>query len=209
MVLPQLQNWLYTIKTFPLLCLLCMWIIFFMKNKWIYVCLMVCINFLPTTFLSASAQEQTENNLKCTQKACSLWSLPVSEPVNITNFFAGPPKPWLPGHRGVDLETFAEQEIFAPKDGVVVFVGYVVDRPVLSIDHANGLRSTFEPIVSKLKTGDLVTAKQLIGVFDQESKNHCLPENCLHWGIRTSKNTYIDPLQLLKNKQHSILLPLN
>ena len=43
------------------------------------------------------------------------------------------------------------------------FVGVVVDRPVITIDHGGGLRSSFEPVESTLAAGTTVGAGEVIG----------------------------------------------
>ena len=43
--------------------------------------------------------------------------------------------------------------VTSPESGTVSFVGVVVDRPVITIDHGNGLRSSFEPVRSTLTGG--------------------------------------------------------
>ena len=71
--------------------------------------------------------------------------------------FDPPDKPWMSGHRGVDLQAAADgAPVTAPESGTVSFVGVVVDRPVITIDHGNGLRSSFEPVESGLAAGAAV-----------------------------------------------------
>ena len=61
--------------------------------------------------------------------------------------FDPPAKPWLSGHRGVDLQAAHDgAPVTSPAAGTVSFVGVVVDRPVITIDHGDGLRSSFEPV---------------------------------------------------------------
>ena len=71
--------------------------------------------------------------------------------------FDPPDKPWMSGHRGVDLGAAHDGvPVTSPAAGTVSFVGVVVDRPVITIDHGNGLRSSFEPVDSPLRTGSAV-----------------------------------------------------
>src|SRR5512141_2213169 len=82
------------------------------------------------------------------------WSWPLSPRPAVLRVFDPPDRPWLSGHRGVDLQTaYDGAPVTSPAAGTVAFVGFVVDRPVVTIDHGNGLRSSFEPVESTLRPG--------------------------------------------------------
>ena len=105
------------------------------------------------------------------------WSWPLSPKPAALRAFDPPDKPWLSGHRGVDLgPAFDGAPVTAPSDGVVTFAGVVVDRPVLTIDHGGGLRSSFEPVTSDLKPGDTVRKGQAVGSL---APGHCSATACL------------------------------
>jgi murein DD-endopeptidase MepM/ murein hydrolase activator NlpD len=119
--------------------------------------------------------------------------------------FDPPPKPWLSGHRGVDLEAASDGvQVTSPAAGTVSFVGVVVDRPVITIDHGNGLRSSFEPVESTLAAGSVVAAGQPIGTL---LTGHCAAASCVHWGVRRG-DEYVNPLQFVMDLRPSILLPV-
>jgi murein DD-endopeptidase MepM/ murein hydrolase activator NlpD len=119
--------------------------------------------------------------------------------------FDPPPKPWLRGHRGVDLGAASgSAQVTSPAAGTVSFVGVVVDRPVITIDHGNGLRSSFEPVDSTLAAGTPVVRGQAIGTL---LPGHCPAGPCVHWGVRRGED-YINPLQFVMDLRPSILLPL-
>lgn len=118
------------------------------------------------------------------------------EPEVIRNF-EPPAQSWAAGHRGIDLAAAASQPVHAAAAGVVTFAGWVVDRPVISIDHADGIRTTYEPVDPVVQVGTTVAAGTVIGnVTDWDAEPHCT-QDCLHWGARTGPQTYIDPLTLL------------
>ena len=103
--------------------------------------------------------------------ASASWSWPLSPKPSVLRTFDPPDKPWLSGHRGVDLGPTSDgAPVTAPSDGVVAFAGVVVDRPVLTIDHGDGLKSSFEPVTSELKAGDAVRKGQVIGTMEP---GHC------------------------------------
>jgi murein DD-endopeptidase MepM/ murein hydrolase activator NlpD len=94
--------------------------------------------------------------------------------------------------------------VTAPSDGVVTFAGVVVDRPVLTIDQGEGLRSSFEPVTTELGSGDVVRKGQVIGTVEP---GHCNNAACLHWGVRRGED-YVNPLGFVADMRPSILLPL-
>lgn len=104
-----------------------------------------------------------------------------------------PEKNWLPGHRGVDLAARTGQDILAAEDGVVAFTGIVVGVPTVSIDHADGIRTTYQPVHATVREGDNVREGQPIGRMAPAMNDH----PGLHWGARTGKDSYINPLSLL------------
>ncbi|WP_311215205.1 MULTISPECIES: M23 family metallopeptidase [unclassified Arthrobacter] len=134
------------------------------------------------------------------------WSWPLSPKPDVLRIFDPPDKPWLSGHRGVDLGPVSDDgKVTAPSDGVVTFAGVVVDRPVLTIDHGDGLKSSFEPVTSELKAGDTVRKGQNIGSMEP---GHCSSATCLHWGVRRGE-VYVNPLGFVEDLRPSILLPLH
>ncbi len=109
--------------------------------------------------------------------------------------FAPPATPYGAGHRGVDLSGAAGVGIHAAGSGVVIFAGTLVDRGVISIEHAGGLRTTYEPVTAVVTKGARVIAGQQIGSLDSGHPS-CLPASCLHWGAKIG-DVYLDPLSLL------------
>lgn len=110
----------------------------------------------------------------------------------------------MAGHRGVDLGAPAAGVIRSPADGVVVFVGTVVDRPVVTVDHGDGLLSSFEPVTATVGEGDIVRAGGELGRLSTEA--HC-PGPCVHWGVRKDGD-YVNPLTFVTDRRPSVLLPL-
>ncbi|WP_235912235.1 murein hydrolase activator EnvC family protein [Ruania zhangjianzhongii] len=109
--------------------------------------------------------------------------------------FDPPPLPWLSGHRGVDLAAEAGATVRAAGPGTVAFAGMVAGRPVVSIQHTDGLRTTYEPVTPTVQAGDAVDRGSMIGQLS-DAGSHC-ESTCLHWGVRTGRDDYLDPLLLL------------
>lgn len=132
------------------------------------------------------------------------WPLPGTPPV--VRRFDPPPQPWLPGHRGVDLAADAGVPVVAAGDGVVTFAGAVAGRPVLTVTHAAGLRTTYEPVHSDVEVGTPVRAGVPVGRL-RAGHPGCRAPACLHWGLRRG-DIYLDPLALL-GRGPVRLLPLD
>ena len=133
------------------------------------------------------------------------WSWPLAGAPHIVEPFDRPEQDWLPGHRGVDLQAATGQPVFAPFAGQVSFAGTVVDRPVLVIEHAGGLKTSLEPVTASVAAGDWVQAGEAVGEI--ASGAHC-SARCLHWGVRRD-GQYLDPALLVSDLRPSVLLPLD
>ncbi|MDG4664872.1 M23 family metallopeptidase [Mycobacterium sp. 236(2023)] len=113
--------------------------------------------------------------------------------------FDAPSPNWQRGHRGVDLAGFAGQPVRAAAGGTVVFAGTLAGRPLVSIAHPGGLRTTYEPVEPVVRRGQLVTAGSHIGGL-LAGHEGCASAACLHWGAMwgpASRADYVDPLGLL------------
>ena len=136
--------------------------------------------------------------------AATSWTAPLPGDLAVTRPFEAPAHAYGPGHRGADLGAAAGTPVLAAGDGVVAFAGMVAGRPVVSIDHADGLRTTYEPVDPAVGAGQRVTRGSPIGVLVAGHAG-CPVEACLHWGLRRG-GEYLDPLMLLVVRVR--LLPL-
>ncbi|WP_433296961.1 murein hydrolase activator EnvC family protein [Actinoplanes sp. CA-030573] len=109
--------------------------------------------------------------------------------------FDPPPQPWLAGHRGVDLAGAPSTVVRAAGAGTVVFAGTVAGRGVVSVAHAGGLRTTYEPVSATVAVGAHVARGDPLGLLDAGHPG-CPAGACLHWGLRRGR-LYLDPLVLL------------
>lgn len=137
------------------------------------------------------------------------WAWPVPSPHPVLRRFEVPEHDYGPGHRGIDVAAGPEASIHAVEDGVVQFAGSVAGRPVVSIRHADGLVSTYEPVSPSVHRGQRVVSGEIIGTLaeGEVAAPHCGDEHCLHLGARLAKNRYVDPLVLLGARGPSVLLP--
>ncbi|MCK6082229.1 MULTISPECIES: M23 family metallopeptidase [Corynebacterium] len=114
-------------------------------------------------------------------------------PARVLRGFEAPEQKWSPGHRGVDMALAVGSPVVAAEDGVVAFVGTVAGKPVVSITHADGVRTTYQPVHGAVKQGQEVREGQVIGRLGNPVDGY----PGLHWGALIAKDTYIDPLTLL------------
>jgi len=127
--------------------------------------------------------------------------LPLPE-AHLVRGFEAPGTRWGPGHRGIDLAADPGTAVLSPAAGVVVFVGRVVDRDVVTVRHADGLRSSLEPVSAAVAVGTAVVTGEVVGHVS--TGGHCA--GCLHWGVRDGER-YVDPLSLLGSDGTVRLLP--
>lgn len=129
------------------------------------------------------------------------WPLPATP--DVVRPFAPPARPWLPGHRGVDLRAMPGTPVLAPMSGEVAVARTIVDRGVVVIIDGP-VRTSLEPVVASVPDGAAVAAGDVVGVIGP-GRNHCQPLTCLHWGLRVG-GEYRDPL-LLALRHRAVLLP--
>jgi len=115
--------------------------------------------------------------------------------------FDAPSPDWNPGHRGVDLPGTPGQPVYAAGAATVVFAGVLAGRPVVSLAHPGGLRTSYEPVRAAVRAGQAVTSSTVIGSLVAGHAG-CRAAACLHWGAMwgpASHADYVDPLGLLKS----------
>lgn len=126
---------------------------------------------------------------------------PLRPPPPVARGFDAPTPDWRPGHRGVDLPGAPGQPVYAAGDATVVFAGMLAGRPVVSLAHPGGLRTSYEPVRAAVRAGRPVTAQTVIGALVAGHLG-CRAAACLHWGAMwgpASGAHYVDPLGLLKS----------
>jgi murein DD-endopeptidase MepM/ murein hydrolase activator NlpD len=146
--------------------------------------------------------------------ATSGWLMPLRPDPTVVRGFEAPPQPWAPGHRGVDLTAGLGQQVMAPAPGRVAFAGMVAGRGVMTLEHADGVLTSYEPVRALLPSGTSVGRGQPVAELTA-GPGHCEPATCLHWGARRPHGTsleYFDPLTLLqpfRPPPPPVLLPLS
>jgi murein DD-endopeptidase MepM/ murein hydrolase activator NlpD len=91
--------------------------------------------------------------------------------------------------------------------------GAVAGRGVLTIEHAGGVLTSYEPARALVPVGTSVRRGQPVAEVT-DGPGHCAPSVCLHWGARRPAGTalvYFDPLALphpFEPPPPPVLLPL-
>lgn len=116
----------------------------------------------------------------------------ASYPSGVLRPYDPPAQNWLPGHRGVDLRLDIGEEVLAAGDGTVAFVGVVAGTPTVSIQHEE-IRTTYQPVHGWVSQGEVVREGDVIGKLGHPFDD----APGLHWGARTGKDQYMNPLSLL------------
>jgi murein DD-endopeptidase MepM/ murein hydrolase activator NlpD len=124
------------------------------------------------------------------------YAWPLYPPPTVGSPFRAPEHAYGPGHRGADLLGSIGRAVLAARAGVVVFAGAVGGRGVVSVEHDDGLRTTYEPLRPMVRAGAAVAAGAVLGVLEPGHRT-CTPA-CLHWGVRRNRLEYLDPLVLLR-----------
>lgn len=120
------------------------------------------------------------------------WIAPLPTPVQVTRDFTPPSQRWLAGHRGVDLKAPIGAPVRSAGPGRIVYAGDLAGRPVVSIQHAPGVRTTYEPVTANVSIGDPVRVGQRIGRIAPDDDH----DSVLHWGLKV-RGIYVNPLRLI------------
>jgi murein DD-endopeptidase MepM/ murein hydrolase activator NlpD len=121
------------------------------------------------------------------------YAWPVRGPV--IRAFDPPDTPYGAGHRGIDIAVPLGTAVLVPADGRVAFAGQVAGGRFVSIDHPDGVRTTFSWLSAlSVKAGDDVDRGDVLGRTGEGHPGLEPPH--LHFGARFG-GVYIDPMLLL------------
>ena len=146
----------------------------------------------PPVLVPAATPVRTARAPAAAPPSTAQW--PLEPRPDVVAGFDPPQQDWDPGHRGVDLLGTPGSPVRSALAGTVSFAGSVAGRGVVVVDHGR-FRTTYEPVRAGVRAGDGVATGAVIGTL-QPARGHCLPQACLHWGLREGE-TYLDPLSLL------------
>jgi murein DD-endopeptidase MepM/ murein hydrolase activator NlpD len=122
------------------------------------------------------------------------YRLPVDGPV--VRPFERPTTVYGPGHRGVDLGAEPGTAVRAAERGRVHHAGQVAGVVWVSIDHRDGVRTSYGPITGlQVRAGDEVERGALLGVLAASDHGDPERDSGLHLGARRD-GEYLDPMGL-------------
>jgi hypothetical protein len=105
--------------------------------------------------------------------------------------------PYGAGHRGVDLPAAVGGPVSAAAGGTVRHAGPVAGTVWVSIDHADGVTTSYGPLRTlRVRRGDPVATGTVLGQLAAGGHGHEDADSGLHWGARRGL-VYLDPLSLL------------
>ena len=106
----------------------------------------------------------------------------------IVDHFRPPPKPWMGGNRGIDFGTSPGAPIGASAEGRVIFAGAVGGRLHVTVEHPDGLRTSYSFLESlSVSAGDRVKGGDIVGIAG----------GLVHFGVRSPDGEYLDPEAVL------------
>ncbi|MBC6795618.1 M23 family metallopeptidase [Corynebacterium sp. LK28] len=166
----------------------------------VFFCAGVPLSPAPSA-LSQSAEPHSAATQSDLPRIVRSHRLPSAKDAQVIRAADIPDAVWKPGHRGVDLQASPGQVIVASRGGIVAFAGVVAGTPVVSISHSDGIRTTYEPVLARVRAGQKIRRGEAIGVLADAA---ALPDYArkspgLSWGARLEgrKRAYIDPMTLL------------
>jgi len=126
------------------------------------------------------------------ERAVAASALPFVLPVEgaVIRRFEAPRSDWGPGHRGIDISALPGTNVRAAGTGVVVFAGRVAGVDAVTIDHGDGLSTTYSSLDEILVgAGARVAEGAWIG---RVGTAHAGGAAGLHFGVKLN-GVYADP----------------
>lgn len=111
--------------------------------------------------------------------------------------FAAPTTAYGPGHRGVKLAARPGSVVGSAAVGTVAFVGTVAGVRWVTVQHADGVLTSYGPLSDiAVQRGQVVAAGTSLGRLAAGGTGPDDDDTGLHWGARRG-GRYLDPLTLL------------
>ena len=140
-------------------------------------------------------------------RGAARWRWPLGDRAPVLRAFTAPASTWGRGHRGLDLAAGTGAAVLAVEGGRVSHAGVIAGRGTVSVEHRDGLVSTYEPVRATVAVGDALDVGDALGIVQPgTAASHCGGRVCLHLGARRGSG-YVDPWPLLARGELA-LLPL-
>jgi murein DD-endopeptidase MepM/ murein hydrolase activator NlpD len=125
----------------------------------------------------------------------------------LVRIYDAPPDPFAAGHRGVDVAAPTGTPVRASADGVVTFVGTVVDNLTVTVAHGGELLTSYSFLGTALvRRGDPISRGTVVGTVGRGHPGSSLPPH-VHLSARR-QGFYVDPLELYVGSGYADLLSL-
>lgn len=141
---------------------------------------------------------------KTDRRSTAAWGWPLVGRPEVAQGYDPPAQRWLAGHRGIDLRGVEGEPVLAVDAGVVSYSGEIAGVGIVSVTHASGLRSTYQPVEERAGRGTRVARGDRLGRLRPGAQGHCALHACLHLGARRG-DSYVDPTPLLQDLELSLL----
>lgn len=133
------------------------------------------------------------------------WGWPIRPRPAVVRPFRAPASEYGAGHRGLDLAAVEGTPVVAVESGLVTHAAVVAGRGTVTVEHPDGLRSTYEPVLPAVGVGGSVATGDLIGTIRvRDGPSHCGARACLHLGA-VRDGSYLDPYPLLSGGRLALL----
>ncbi len=116
--------------------------------------------------------------------------------------------PFAPGHRGIDVATPMGSAVRASADGVVSFAGSVAGNRTVTVDHGDGLLTSYSFLQDVgVAKGDAVSLGTVVGTVGRGHTNGDARSH-VHLSARRD-GVYFDPLELYVGTSYADLIALS
>lgn len=127
-----------------------------------------------------------------TPARAGMWLVPPVDAA-VTRPFDAPEAQWGAGHRGIDFAAPPGARVRAAAPGTVTFAGSVAGALAVTIDHGEGLETTYTRLADhSVHAGEMVDAGTWIGTVGEAHPG--IPG--LHFGVKLNGD-YVDPATML------------
>lgn len=115
--------------------------------------------------------------------------------------------PFAAGHRGIDVAAPAGTPVRASGPGVVSFAGNVAGNRTVTVDHPDGVRTSYSFLGTiAAHRDDVVALGDVVGTVGTGHPNEGLPPH-VHLSARRGE-TYVDPVPLYVGTSYADLVEL-
>lgn len=104
-------------------------------------------------------------------------------------------KPFAAGHRGIDVAAPTGTVVRTSAPGVVSFAGTVAGNRTVTVDHADGVRTSYSYLSAIVpRRGDALASGDVVGTVGTGHPDEALPPH-VHLSARRG-DVYVDPVEI-------------